>query len=147
MKKRDETLKKMQGNKRKKRSRESKQKILTPDQQAFLEKEEKIDKINEKLNRPIVGITYICAFLMIGLIVYILHFMIVDKDEVIANAANTRLDNYAADVIRGDIVTQDGETVATNRGDQRYYPYDKMFAHVVGYSEYTKAGIELVGNY
>ncbi len=147
MKRKDETLKKMQGKKGKKRSRELKQKILTPAQQAFLEKEEKIDKINEKLNRPIIGITYISAFLIIGLIVYILHFMIVDKDEVIANAANTRLDNYAADVIRGDIVTQDGETVATNRGDKRYYPYDEMFAHVVGYSEYTKAGIELVGNY
>ena len=128
MKKKDETLKKMQGKKGKKKNRELKQKILTPDQQAFLEKEEKIDKINEKLNRPIVGITYISAFLVIGLIVYILHFMIVDKDEVIANAANTRLDNYASDVIRGDIVTQDGETVATNRGDKRYYPYDEMFA-------------------
>ncbi|MBR1864947.1 MAG: penicillin-binding protein 2 [Lachnospiraceae bacterium] len=112
-----------------------------------MEKEEKIDKINERLNRPVIGITYVSSCLILGLIGYIIHFMIVDKDEVIANAANTRLDNYAADVIRGDIVTSDGKTVATNNGDVRYYPYDNLFAHVVGYSEYTKAGIELVGNY
>lgn len=76
-----------------------------------------------------------------------MHFMIVEKDEVIANAANTRLDSFAADVERGDIVTKDGKTVATNNGDDRYYPYDDLFAHAVGFSRYTKAGIELVGNY
>lgn len=121
--------------------------LLTPEQQAFLEREEKINKINNKLNGPILGATYLFAFLMIGLMCYIMHFMIVDKDQVIANAANPRLDDYAADVNRGDIMTSDGKTIATNRGDKRYYPYDNLFAHAVGYSEYSKAGIELVGNY
>ncbi len=146
MKKKEEALKKSQ----KKRNRHKKEldiSLLTPEQRDFLEKEEKIDKINEKMNRPVIGITYICSFLIFGLIAYIMHFMIVEKDEVIANAANTRLDRYAADVIRGDIVTSDGKVVATNNGDARYYPYDQLFAHVVGYSGYTKAGIELVGNY
>ena len=147
MKKKEEisnkTPKKRKGRKKKELDRS----LLTPEQQAFLEREEKIDKINEKLNKPVLGITYICAFLFIGLIVYIMHFMIVDKDEVIANAANSRLDSYASDVIRGDIVTSDGKTIATNDGDARYYPYDELFAHVAGYSKYTKAGIELVGNY
>ena len=78
---------------------------------------------------------------------YILHFMVVDKDQVIANAANSRLDKYAADVVRGDIITSDGKVVATNKGDERYYPYDDLFAHAVGYSKYTKAGVELVGNF
>ncbi|MBQ9984472.1 MAG: penicillin-binding protein 2 [Lachnospiraceae bacterium] len=78
---------------------------------------------------------------------YILHFMIVEKDQVIANAANSRLDKYAANVNRGDIMTSDGKVVATNKGDNRYYPYDNLFAHAVGYSEYSKAGIELIGTY
>lgn len=147
MKKKDETLKKTQGKRAGRKKKELDKRLLTPEQQAFLEKEEKIDKINEKMNRPIIGITYLCAFLVIGLIVYIMHFMIVEKDEVIANAANTRLDSYASDVIRGDIVTKDGKTIATNNGDTRYYPYDNLFAHAAGYSKYTKAGIELVGNY
>lgn len=113
----------------------------------FLEKEERIDKINEKLNRPIIGIAYIFGILFVGLIAYILRFMIVDKDEVIANAANSRLDSFAADVVRGDIVTTDGKVIATNNGDDRYYPCGDLFAHAVGFSKYTKAGIELVGNY
>lgn len=147
MKKKEETLNKAPKKRKGHKKKELDRSLLTPEQQAFLEREEKIDKINEKLNKPVLGITYICAFLIIGLIVYIMHFMIVDKDEVIANAANTRLDSYAADVIRGDIVTSDGKTIATNDGDTRYYPYDNLFAHVAGYSKYTKAGIELVGNY
>lgn len=113
----------------------------------FQEREEKIDKLNDRLNGPIIGIAYLFGFLIIGLIAYILHFMIVDKDEVIANAANSRLDSFAANVERGDIVTKDGKTIATNNGDDRYYPYGDMFAHAVGFSKYTKAGIELVGNY
>lgn len=144
MKKKEETLKKQRRGRKKK---ELDTRLLTPEQQAFIEKEEKIDKINEKMNRPIIGMTYLCGFLVIGLIAYILHFMITQKDEVIANAANTRLDSYAADVDRGDIVTKDGKTVATNKNGKRYYPYDDLFAHAVGYSEYTKAGVELVGNY
>lgn len=121
--------------------------LLSPEQQEFLKREEKIDRINERMNRPVIGITYICAFLFVGLISYILHFMIVEKDQVISNAANTRLDRYAANVIRGDILTSDGKTVATNRNGSRYYPSGKLFAHVGGYSEYSKAGIELIGNY
>ncbi len=113
----------------------------------FVQKEEKIDRLNDKLNRPIIAVAYLFGFLIIGLIAYIMHFMIVEKDQVIANAANSRLDSFAADVIRGDIVTKDGKTIATNNGDKRYYPYDDMFAHAVGFSKYTKAGIELVGNY
>lgn len=113
----------------------------------FEEKEERTKKINEHLNRPILAVAYLFGFLIVGLIAYILHFMIVEKDEVIANAANSRLDSFAANVIRGDIVTKDGVTIATNNGDDRYYPYDNMFAHAVGFSKYTKAGIELIGNY
>lgn len=146
MKKKEETLKQPQP-KRKRRKKELDPKLLTPEQQAFLEREEKINKINEKLNKPVLGITYLFAFLMIGLMAYIMHFMIVEKDQVIANAANSRLDKYAANVIRGDIVSSDGKVLATNNGENRHYPYDNLFAHAVGYSKYSKAGIELVGNY
>lgn len=121
--------------------------LLTPEQQAFLDKEEKIDKINDKMNKPIIGFTYICAFIVIGLMAYILHFMIADSDEVIANSANPRLDSYADNVNRGDIKTSDGKVVATGDTQNREYPYDNLFAHVVGYSKYTKAGIERIGNY
>ena len=147
MKKKEEISKKPQEKQKRRKKKELDVQLLTPEQQAFLEREEKIDKINEKLNRPVLGISYLFAFLVIGLMAYIMHFMVVEKDQVIANAANSRLDKYAANVIRGDIVTSDGKVVATNKGDKRFYPYDNMFAHAVGYSQYTKAGIELIGNY
>lgn len=146
MKKKEEVSKKTQ-EKRKKRKKELDVTLLTPEQQAFLEREEKVNKINDKLNGPVLGITYLFAFLIIGMMAYILHFMIVEKDQVIANAANSRLDKYAANVIRGDIVSSDGKVLAANKEGKRYYPYDSLFAHAVGYSKYTKAGIELVGNY
>lgn len=142
-KKEEESKKKLKGRKKK----GSAPRIVTPEQQAFLEKEEKIEKINNKLNQPIIGMTYLCVFLVILMIGYILRFMIVEKDQVIANAANSRLNSYADNVNRGDIVTSDDVTIATNNGDKRYYPYDNLFAHVVGYSTYTKAGIERIGNY
>jgi len=120
--------------------------LLTDEQKAFLEKEEKIDKVNERMNRPIIA-TYICAFIFVFLIGYLIRFMVVDRDEVIANSANPRLNSYAENVNRGDIKTSDGKVVATGDKDDRKYPYDELFAHVVGYSKYTKAGIERIGNY
>ena len=151
MKKNEEKLNKSQSKTRGKR-KERKQKsinpaLLTPEQQAFLEKEEKIDKINDRMNKPIIGFSYICAFIVIGMMAYIVHFMVADSDEVIANSANPRLDSYAENVNRGDIKTSDGKVVATGDTDNRKYPYDNLFAHVVGYSKYTKAGIERIGNY
>lgn len=143
MKKKEETLKKVRN---KKKKNELNKDLLTPEQRTFIEREEKIDKINNKLNKPIIGMTYLFAFLFIAMIGYILHFMIVEKDQVIANAANPRLDSYGENVLRGDIVTSDGQVIATNNGDKRYYPYDNLFCHAAGYASYTKAGIELVGN-
>lgn len=147
MKKNEEVLKKPQGKHKKHKKKELNMESITPQQREFLEREEKIDKINERLNRPVIGLAYICGFLIIGLMAYIVRFMVVERDTVIANAANPRLDRYAENMIRGEIKTSDGEVIATNRGSIRYYPYDNLFAHVAGYSSYTKAGIELVGNY
>ena len=138
MKKNEEKLNKSQSKTRGKR-KERKQKsinpaLLTPEQQAFLEKEEKIDKINDRMNKPIIGFSYICAFIVIGMMAYIVHFMVADSDEVIANSANPRLDSYAENVNRGDIKTSDGKVVASGDTDNRNYPYDNLFALVVGYS-------------
>lgn len=143
MKKKQEVSKK-QG--RRKRKPEMNMNLLTPEQKAFLEKEEKINKINDRLNKPIIGITYLFGFLFLCLIGYIMYFMVDQKDQVLANAANPRLDSYAENVNRGDIVTSDGKVIATGDVDNRSYPYGTLFCHAVGYSSYTKAGIELVGN-
>lgn len=92
------------------------------------------------------------AGIFLLLILYISKFMIFDSESVIANSYNARQDKLAERVIRGDIVTSDGEIVATNQylddgSYYRYYPYGNLFAHAVGYSTNGKAGIELTANY
>lgn len=145
MKKKEDKLKK-QGRRKNSRKKELNPALLTPEQKDFLEREEKIDKINTKLNKPIIGITYLFGFLFLAMIGYIVYFMSVEKDQILANAANPRLDSYAENVNRGDIVTSDGKVIATGDSDERSYPYGDLFCHAVGYASYTKAGIELVGN-
>lgn len=97
-------------------------------------------------------ISYVVVGLFVLLIVYIIKFMVFDKDSVIANTYNKRQDSFAETVIRGDIVTSDGVTIATNKYNEdgsyyRFYPYANEFAHSVGFSTYGKSGLELQGNY
>lgn len=96
--------------------------------------------------------TYVFAGIFVLLILYIVKFMVFDSESVIANSYNARQDRLAEHVIRGDIVTRDGEIVATNQyyedgSFQRYYPHGNMFAHAVGFSTNGKSGVELTANY
>ncbi len=86
---------------------------------------------------------------MIG---YFIYFQVFRSEEVISNAYNPRLDLYAEHIIRGDILSSDGEVLATTKvsedGTQtRVYPYDNMFAHAVGYTSNGKAGVESWANF
>ena len=63
----------------------------------------------------------------------------VKSESVINSSYNSRLDLYAEHVIRGDITTADGTvlaktTVNDDGSETREYPYGRMFAHVVGYT-------------
>lgn len=86
------------------------------------------------------------------MVIYLSKFLIVDREQVIANTYNNRQDLLAEHVIRGDIISVDGEVLATNELDDqgnlhRIYPHGNMFAHAIGYSTKGKAGIELLSNY
>lgn len=88
----------------------------------------------------------------LGLIGYIIYFMQFKAEAIIANSRNIRQDSFADVVERGDIITSDGVVIATSQTDEngvttRSYPYDNMFAHLVGYDDYGKAGLELQGNF
>lgn len=88
---------------------------------------------------------------MMCLIGYVIYFMQVRAESVIANTHNTRQDSFADFVERGDIITSDGVVIATSSTKDgettRSYPYGNMFAHLVGYDKYGKAGLELQGNF
>ncbi|ROR29423.1 cell division protein FtsI/penicillin-binding protein 2 [Mobilisporobacter senegalensis] len=103
-------------------------------------------------NREIVMITYIFVGLFVLLTTYFAYFLFADSDEVINNSYNKRQDLLAERVIRGEIQGSNGETLAKTVEDKkgntsRVYPYDEMFAHIVGRFEKGKTGIESSENF
>ena len=123
-------------------------KDLTPEMQAFLEKEKIKVKKNKIKNRPIVFMTYVMVLTFISLFAYLIYFVVHDADRVIANSANRRQDNYDEYVLKGKILSRDEKVLAETKVDDngesyRHYPYDSLFAHTVGYDTYGRAGLEL----
>lgn len=87
--------------------------------------------------------------LLIGRVVFINVF---DAEDLRNHINNTKADSNTDNVIRGDIRTLDGTVLATTLVDEngnqtRSYPYDNIFAHVVGYASNGKAGLEAEENY
>ncbi len=107
-------------------------------------------RIRKKLNpsnRNILISIYLFLGIFAGLIVYLIYFNIMDADNVINNKYNKRQDILADKVIRGSILSSDGEVLASTISDSegeesRYYPYGNVFAHVVGYLNNGGYGLE-----
>lgn len=102
--------------------------------------------------------TNIIAFFFVGLflatIVYLCIFNVRDAGTIVNNPYNKRVDNQESKVVRGDILADDGDVLATTLTDEdgnetRYYPYDNLFCHSVGFTSLTgmKTGIEQSQNY
>lgn len=86
------------------------------------------------------------------LAVYLGYFLTVNREAVINNAYNARLDTFAARVERGKILGSGGEVLAQTQTDEegretRIYPYGSLFAHAVGYSGRGKTGLEQLANF
>ncbi|GFI21800.1 putative FtsW-like protein [Lachnospiraceae bacterium] len=91
----------------------------------------------------------ITAGVFVGLFVaisgYLIHYVYFDSSHIINNPYNTkRQDLLAAQTIRGDILSADGQVLATTDIDteERHYPFDKVFSHAVGYASNGRMGIE-----
>ncbi len=102
------------------------------------------------LELTIASWVFVCLFaLLIGRVVFINVF---EAEDLRNNINNTKADSNTANVIRGDIRTLGGTVLATTLVDEngnqtRSYPYDNVFAHVVGYATNGKAGLEAEENY
>ena len=75
-----------------------------------------------------------------------------NKQEMIDNSYNKRQEMLRAQNTRGNIYANDGQilahTVTDEEGnEQREYPFNNMFAHVVGYASNGRFGIEALSNY
>lgn len=120
----------------------------------------KLRKSKPKLNNDIilnnsremisVLVFFTCIFLaMIG---YLGYFVATNEQEMIDNSYNSRQELILAQNYRGTIYSSDGYVLATtvfsDDGEEtRYYPYENIFSHVVGFSTKGKTGIESYANY
>lgn len=90
--------------------------------------------------------------IFLGLAGYLVYFNAVKSDSFINSPYNTRQDTFADRVVRGSIISSDGEVLAqTNVSEdgteERSYPYSNIFAHVVGYDTNGKSGLESEANF
>ncbi len=109
-------------------------------------------KPNPKANKGILGITYVLAVLFVCMAGYFGYFLQVRSRQVINSPYNARLDHFADRVIRGELLSRDGQVlartdVAEDGTEIRVYPFGGLFAHVVGYSSYGKTGLEDLANF
>lgn len=107
---------------------------------------------NPNANRNIMILTYLVLAVFLGMILYFGYFLQVTSEEVINNSYNARLDRFSDRIVRGRIVSSDGQVLAETHvgenGDEiRVYPFGTLFAHVVGHSTKGKTGLEGLGNF
>ena len=103
-------------------------------------------------NKEFARVTYIFVILFIVMMGYISYFNVAKSREVISSPYNARQDSYADRVVRGKILDKSGKILADTKvaedgTETREYPYGAMFAHVVGYADQGKAGLESVANF
>ena len=111
-------------------------------------------KVNpsQSRNKPYAIVSYMFVAIFVSLIVWLLYFNLVKSEEFINSPYNTRQDTFADRVIRGSILSSEGDVLAATQiaddgSEYRYYPYANMFAHVVGYDSFGKSGLESEGNF
>ena len=107
--------------------------------------------MNKETKRIIVVLVGFCM-LFVSLIVYISYIQVFKSDLLKKNSYNKRLWINEESILRGSILDRNGKTLAYSEGKdklfKRYYPFGRLYSHVIGYSyrEYGKTGLELQYN-
>lgn len=107
---------------------------------------------NRKSNKNMLFTVYLMVGLFVCMIGYFCYFLQFQSETVINNSYNARLDRFSDRIVRGEIRSNDGrvlaQTVTQEDGtEKRVYPFDSLFAHVVGYSDHGKTGLEALANF
>lgn len=104
-------------------------------------------KQDKKMIYTIAAIFMLIFAVLVG---YLIYFTIFKQKEISTHGQNTRMNTLESEVIRGKIYdthADDNILLAyTDEQGNRVYPYGKQDAHVVGYSQYGKTGIEALAN-
>lgn len=94
----------------------------------------------------IYRIAWVFIIIFIAVMGYLAYFTMVESKQIAVHPHNKRLDHLENEVIRGAIYAADGTLLAKSENDERVYPYGKMYAHAVGYSQRGKYGAEALAN-
>ena len=112
----------------------------------------KKNKKRKKRNKQILTVTYLFVAVFLGMMGYTCYYAITNQQELINNSYNGRQELLTAQNSRGNIYAAGGQVLAETQVDEdgketRVYPYENLFAHVVGYASNGKYGIESISNY
>ena len=115
-------------------------------------REREIARLRRKKNRPLTFVSAFFILIFVSLIGYLAYFDAIKSEDFINSPYNTRQDTFSDRVVRGSILSSDGEVLAqTNVSEdgteERSYPYGNTFAHVVGYDTNGKSGLESEANF
>ena len=105
--------------------------------------------MNKKRVRHIV---YLVSAVFVAMILYLCVYAFIYNRKLFDNDFNARPAMLLKENVRGSIFSNDGETLAystvsSDGGDERVYPYGRLFSHIVGFSIYGKSGIEDIEDY
>ncbi len=103
-------------------------------------------------NKELASVTYFFVSVFLIMMGYIVYFNVVKSKDMISSPYNVRLDSMADRVVRGKILDQEGNLLAGTKVSEdgtetRYYPYGKLYGHVVGYDSMGKYGLESKENF
>ena len=109
------------------------------------------DGVKKKSNRDIWFTGIFFSVLFVAMMGFYAHFVIVEGQDMINSSYNSRQKVLTAKNRRGTIYSANmealAETITMDDGKEyRNYPYEDLFAHVVGFSTKGKTGIEAQAN-
>ena len=104
------------------------------------------------MNREMATVTYLVMALFVFMAGYVIWFLSGDTDRILNNSYNKRQDLMAERVTKGSILSDNGAVLAKTRktgssNEIRVYPYNGLFAHVVGRVTHGKTGLEASESY
>lgn len=115
-------------------------------------KDKKRRKAKRSINKEFTIISYFFVLIFLSLAGYMVYFNVVKREDVINSPYNTRQNQFQERILRGSILSADGQVLARTDTDgegneTRVYPFANMYAHVVGYDTKGKSGVESLANF
>ena len=105
---------------------------------------------NRKQERKMIYTIAAIFMILFGILIgYLIYFNLFKQKEMSTHSQNLRMSNLESEVIRGNIYDGSEEQIllaTTDEEGMRVYPYDNLYAHVVGYCQNGKTGAEALAN-